>query len=741
MPSSSSGRVESCSTSCPLASSDVRTRLASIRSPTSAAIRAIRSSLKPAAVMRPSRQFDQKTGIQPWTCVPILAAVARNAHPRSLHLRVVPWAAIGFSLLWGAMLGVGISRGDQGLAAFSALGMLLTFALTAMLYRQRAELRDLAETDTLTGLINHRGFQQALRSELQRAALKRESVALVALDLDDFKAVNELHGHPFGDGVLQGVGAQLRKSVRKADIAARTGGEEFARILPGTGAEAAQEIAERVRTAIAGLSPASSELSSSAGVAVYPVDTDNAGALLPLAEGALYWAKRSGKSRTRCFDPDHVRLSGDAPQRSEIERILEQQAIEPLYQPVVSLTTGRLLGYEALARFPDAPGRPPSTWFAQANACGLGPELEAAAIRAALRPIGRPPGTYLAVNVSPSALSTDAVKNSLPDDLSDVIIELTEHEVYVGDSLLANSLATLRERGARIAIDDAGAGYAGLKQVMWVRPDIVKLDLELTRAIHSDPVRMALVESLVRFARRVGATVCAEGIESHDDIEVLSNLDVPWGQGYAIGRPAPPWSPVAPPAAETCRTALAKALVETPGGNTATISAGDRRLEHLSERLANARSRSDLHSALDLIAGELHADKITLSQWHPEMGVVETLAESGDQPEDEYFSVEEYGATTHALERHEAVQVMVGDPRADRQEVELMFSLGYRTLLMVPVVHRGESLGIVEAMCYEERPWTRTEINRARIIANQLASVIQTFFREPDPERFISSDR
>jgi diguanylate cyclase (GGDEF)-like protein len=650
---------------------------------------------------------------------------------------VVPWAAIGSSLLWGAVFGVAISRDDSHLALFSGVGMLLTLALTAILYRQQAELRDLAETDTLTGLINHRGFQQVLRSELEKAAVRRESVALVALDIDDFKAVNERHGHPFGDGVLEGVSAQLRKSVRRGDIAARTGGEEFALILPGTEAEAAQEIAERVRTAVAQLSPAGSELSCSAGVAVYPVDADNAGSLLQLAEGALYWAKRSGKSRTRRFDPDHVRLSGDAPQRSEIERILEERAIEPLYQPVASLTTGRLIGYEALARFPDAPERPPSTWFAQANACGLGPELEAAAIKAALDPVGRPPGTHLAVNVSPSALSTDAVKNVLPDDLSDVIIELTEHEVYVGDSLLANSLAQLRERGARIAIDDAGAGYAGLKQVMWVRPDIVKLDLELTRAIHSDPVRMALVESLVRFARRVGATVCAEGIESHDDIEVLANLDVPWGQGYAIGRPAPPWSPVSPPAAETCRNALAQALISTPGGDTPTISAGDRRLEHLSARLANARSRTDLNSALDLIAGELHADKVALSRWHPDMEYVETLAESGEQPEEEFFPINEYPATARVLERGESAQVMVGDPRADQPEVELMFSLGYRTLLMVPVVHRGESLGIVEAMSYEERPWTRTEMNRARIIANQLASVIQSFFRVPDPERFV----
>jgi diguanylate cyclase (GGDEF)-like protein len=644
---------------------------------------------------------------------------------------VVPWAAIGFSLLWGAVVGIAVSQDDLGQAIFGGAGMLLTLALTAFLYREQTELRSLAETDSLTGLTNHRGFQQALRRELREAGETGSSLSLVILDLDDFKAINELHGHPFGDGVLEAVGAQLRGSVRGGDTAARTGGEQFGLILPGTDADAAQEIAERVRRSIESLSPAGAELSSSAGIAVFPVDADSPDALLQLAEGALYWAKRSGKARTRRFDPDHVRLSGDAPQRTEIERILQASGIEPVFQPVVSLTTGKLLGYEALARFPDAPARPPSTWFAQANACGLGPKLEAAAIYAALQTELRPPGTHIAVNVSPSALSTDAVMRVLPHDLSDVIIELTEHEVYVGDSLLAHSLAKLRERGARIAIDDAGAGYAGLKQVMWVRPDIVKLDLELTRGIHSDPVRMALVESLVRFARRVGATVCAEGIETFEDIEVLANLDVPWGQGFAIGRPAPPWSDVAPPAAQTCRDALANALVSTPGGESRTISAGDRRLEHLSERIANARSRADLFSALDLIAGELHADKVVLSQWQPSMGSLETLAESGSQVEDEYFAISDYPESGRVIVDQRAVQVLAGDPRADSAEVSLLLAEGYRSLLMIPVVLRGETLGMLEAMAAEERPWTRTEINRARIVANQLAPLIESLGREP----------
>jgi len=685
--------------------------------------------------MRPGRPFDQKIGIQIWTGVPIAPSVGHIPQLTYPHRRFLPWAAVGFSVLWGAVLGVALTKGDHQLIAVAGVGMVITVILTILLRRQQSALQSLAETDALTGLTNHRGFHQALRGELHGAAIRRDNLALVVLDLDDFKTINERHGHPFGDEVLQRVGAALRRSVRGDDIAARTGGEEFALILPGTDADVAQEITERVRIAIAHLSPTGSELTCSAGVAVYPVDADSAGALLQLAEGALYWAKRSGKSRTRRFDPDHVRLSGDAPQRSEIERILRERAIEPAFQPVASLTTGRLLGYEALARFPDSPERPPSTWFAQANACGLGPQLEAAAIQAALETPGRPPGIHLAVNVSPSALSTDVVRSVLPDELLGIVIELTEHEVYVGDSLLADSLADLRERGARIAIDDAGAGYAGLKQVMWVRPDIVKLDLELTRAIHSDPVRMALVESLVRFARRVGATVCAEGIESHDDIEVLANLDVPWGQGYALGRPAPPWSTISAPAAETCRTALAQALISSPGGDSPTISAGDRRLEHLAGRLANTRTSADLYSTLDLMAGELHAHKIALSRWLPERRALQTLAESGDQMQDEFFSVEDYPATASVLEDQEATQVMVGDPDADTAEVKLLLAQGYRSLLMVPIVLGGESLGIVEATSEEERSWTRTEINRARIIANQLASVIQTHFSTVEPDR------
>src|SRR5262249_60260351 len=134
----------------------------------------------------------------------------------------------------------------------------------------------------------------------------------------------------------------------------------------------------------------------------------------------------------------------------------------------------------------------------------------------------------------------------------------------------------------------------------------------------------------------------------------------PSGRASGMGRRAPPGSRVAPPAAETCRSAFAKALAASPGGETPTISAGDRRLEHLSGRLANARSKRDLFSALDLIAGELHADKITLSRWHSAIGPVESLADSVEQTEDWRYTPDAYPATTGLRSGHGSARRLAG---------------------------------------------------------------------------------
>ena len=219
----------------------------------------------------------------------------------------------------------------------------------------------------------------------------------------------------------------------------------------------------------------------------------------------MYSAKRAGKDRVRRFDPERDPLEWGNKAAGEIRAAVERpEAIEAVYQPVVSLADGRLVGYEALARFPNLPDRPVNKLFAQAHGCGLGAELEAAALRAALEPLGRPPGTHLALNLSPGTLASERDAGRASGGPHRPRDRAHRAPAVPAEEELAGALGELRERGAMIAIDDIGAGYSGLQQLMRVSPDIVKLDRELTRAIHADPPRMALVESFVRFARRVG---------------------------------------------------------------------------------------------------------------------------------------------------------------------------------------------------------------------------------------------
>jgi EAL domain-containing protein (putative c-di-GMP-specific phosphodiesterase class I) len=232
-------------------------------------------------------------------------------------------------------------------------------------------------------------------------------------------------------------------------------------------------------------------------------------------------------------------------QRAEIDALLaKDEPITPVFQPLVDLNTGRTLGYEALSRFNTDVKRAPDAWFNQAQACGRGLQLEMAAIQAAVSAPNRPPGTYLSLNLSPSAIASSKILQVLPQDLSSIVIEITEHELAAEDGALEAGLERLRKRGARIAVDDAGSGYAGLKQLMRVQPDVIKLDRALIESINVDGAKTALVEFFVMFARRVGAGICTEGIETVDELRTLINLGVNYGQGYLLGRPAEPWQPV-----------------------------------------------------------------------------------------------------------------------------------------------------------------------------------------------------
>jgi EAL domain-containing protein (putative c-di-GMP-specific phosphodiesterase class I) len=226
---------------------------------------------------------------------------------------------------------------------------------------------------------------------------------------------------------------------------------------------------------------------------------------------------------------------------TQVRDMIASGGPDMVVQPVVELATAVTVGYEALARFRAVPQRPPNLWFADAAAVGLGTDLEVLAARSALALVaGLAPGQYLAINVSPATLVTHAFRAlAFQSPLHQVVFEITEHEP-VDDYDVVTALSNeLRGRGARVAVDDAGAGYASLQHILKLEPDIIKLDIEFVRHIDTDQIKTALAGALASFAQQIGATITAEGIETADELRRLQELGVTHGQGYYLGRPAP----------------------------------------------------------------------------------------------------------------------------------------------------------------------------------------------------------
>ena len=225
---------------------------------------------------------------------------------------------------------------------------------------------------------------------------------------------------------------------------------------------------------------------------------------------------------------------------ARVRRVLQDEGLlSAVYQPIFRLSDRQIVGVECLSRFATIPPRPPDEWFSEAIEAGLGVELELAAIRKGLAGLSAlPPEVYLAVNVSPNMIASGALTDALAGSpVERIVLEMTEHEVVPDYEALGVALAPLRDRGLRLAIDDVGAGYASLRHILSLRPDVVKLDVSLTRHIDSDQARRALAAALIAFAEQIGCPIAAEGVETEDELQALLRLGVHKAQGFHLARP------------------------------------------------------------------------------------------------------------------------------------------------------------------------------------------------------------
>ncbi|MDT7576990.1 MAG: hypothetical protein QOH17_3323, partial [Pseudonocardiales bacterium] len=289
---------------------------------------------------------------------------------------------------------------------------------------------------------------------------------------------------------------------------------------------------------------------------------------------------------------------------------VELSGARVVFQPIVSVATGSLIAVEALTRFAPPTTAAPQDVFERAHHAGFGPELEALCVRSALaRRDALPPGTLVSVNLSPDGLRSLAFAPFWPADLTGVIIEMTEQDAQDPHEL-AVGLAALRERGAAVAVDDVGSGYAGLLRVADLRPDYVKVDKRIVSGLRESAAH-AVMESLVTLSHRLGAAVIGEGVEDLSDLELLAELDVDYAQGFAIGRPAWPPQPVSGDVVRACRAARQRVLNGPSGSGLAAARTRD--VYAVTAALSDAGDRNDLQAAIANAADELGVDMIGVS--------------------------------------------------------------------------------------------------------------------------------
>ncbi|MGZ8737949.1 MAG: EAL domain-containing protein [Nocardioides sp.] len=561
-------------------------------------------------------------------------------------------------------------------------------------------LRHQAFHDHLTGLSNRALFLQRLEETLADVEADR-SVAVCLIDLDKLKEANDRYGHQAGDALLQVAAQRFRSVVRPGDTLARLGGDEFGVLFQDVDLDGATAAAQRLIRSLeepVTVGDVQLDVSASFGLSMVTRAGVSVDRCMDEADIAMYGAKSSRTVKLMVFDPSMVRDDPRTTAGEIADLLADPDGLATVYQPICSLDDARVVGYEALTRFPGREHRTVEEWFRLGRLCQRSAELESAALRQALAGPRPADGTYLTVNVSPEALETPGIQAALAGDLSRLVIEITEHNELDGD-LLNRAIRPLRARGARIAVDDTGAGYANLQQLVRLRPDIVKLDRELVHAVHQHPEKRALVEALVSFCRRTGASLCAEGIEVTEELVTLADVGVSLGQGWLLGRPDPEFLLASP---------AARAVV-----GTQTFGTGPDNLSPVLTRIAASPSLFDLGGAVRALGRLFPIDDIALSVI--EDGCMRVFTQHDWSASGAQYRLEDYPASKSTLEIGEMLGLRVDDPEADPAEVRLLREIGFGTLMMVPVLEDdGSAVALMELYARDAREWSDAELQAAR---------------------------
>jgi diguanylate cyclase (GGDEF)-like protein len=428
------------------------------------------------------------------------------------------------------------------------LGVVVTIQDVTEAIATSAELEASALVDQLTGLSNRRHLDQRL-DELLADGVER-LVAVCFMDLDGFKAVNDLHGHRVGDELLRLAAGRLRSRLRDDDVLARQGGDEFVAVLVDLIDEHhAETIAERLRAVLAepfDIDGTVFHVTASAGIAVARIPGVSGEVLLQRADLALYAAKDAGRNRFELFD-DELAAASEAEQRTRemIRTALSEDALVMHFQPMIDSDIGAVVGFEALVRCRAADGTiiGPGAFLGELDGSHLLVDLDLLAFRlsctAALELIAMQPSVRVAANLSAATLRQRGTVDRLLATAAEVgvsptslTIEVTESSAFVGSGLSARTLWSLHEAGFAIALDDFGTGYSSLAHLRDLPLSVVKLDRSFVPKLHRQSTERAIASAIVRLSDELGFATVAEGVENAGQLVAVRSLGYRVVQGW-----------------------------------------------------------------------------------------------------------------------------------------------------------------------------------------------------------------
>jgi len=423
--------------------------------------------------------------------------------------------------------------------------------------RTAAEVRanSLASTDPLTGFLNRRSLADAVEGLLDTARRRKRSVAMLIIDLDGFKTINDVHGHLTGDNLLRMTADVIGKALPKDGVGARLGGDEFAAAFlfdtdaAGEVEAIAADIVARLGSPF-DLAGVHTHISASLGIARSDLDCAGVEALLRRADIAMYAAKKSGRGRHCWFDASMER---ELQKRNSVELglrsgIPEQQFV-PFFEQQIDLASGSLHGFEVLARWhhPELGLVPPDEFIGVAEECGLIGDLSFSVMRQAfLEARSWDSHLTLSVNISPAQLKDPWLSQKIVKLLVEtgfpaerLEIEITESSLFENLGLAQSIVGSLKNQGIRVALDDFGTGYSSLAHLRALPFDRIKIDRSFVTSLNSNPESVAIVNAITKLADSLSLAVTAEGIEDALIEARLRTMGCYKGQGWLYGKPVP----------------------------------------------------------------------------------------------------------------------------------------------------------------------------------------------------------